>query len=113
MSYRPGGWTLALFGEVDVAAKPKLDLVIAAVRAIRTQAVTLDLRGLTFMDSTGLHAVVRLEALSRKQGFELSVIEGNKEIQRTMQFSGVQDLLNALEPPRARARRAKGRRNMP
>src|SRR3954454_6933067 len=99
VSYRPGGWTLALFGELDLAAKPKLDLVIAAVRAIPPQAVTLDLRGLTFLDSTGLHAVVTLEALCRKQGSELSVIEGNKEIQRTLQVSGVQDLLNALEPP--------------
>lgn len=99
VSYRPGRWTLALFGEVDLAAKPKLDAVIAAVRAVPTQAVTLDLRGLSFMDSTGLHAVVRLEALCRNQGFELSVIEGNKAIQRTLEFSGVQDLLNALEPP--------------
>jgi anti-anti-sigma factor len=99
VSYRPGTWTLALFGEFDLAAKPQMDPVIAAVRAIPTTAVTLDLRGLTFMDSTGLHALITLDALSRQQGFELLVVEGNEAIRRTLTISGVEDRLHALDAP--------------
>jgi anti-anti-sigma factor len=99
VSYRPGAWTLALFGEFDLAGKPKMDLVIAAVRAIPATAVTLDLRGLTFMDSTGLHGLITLDALSRQQGFELLVIEGNEAIRRTLTISGVKDGLHALDAP--------------
>src|SRR3954463_6616645 len=100
VSYRPGGWPLALFGELDLAPKPKLDLAIAAVRAIPTTAVTLDLRGLTFMDSTGLRALITLDALSRQeQGFELLVIGGNEAVQRKLTISGVREMLNAREAP--------------
>jgi anti-sigma B factor antagonist len=51
--------TLRLIGELDMASAPQLNALLAHV-ADESSDLTLDLSELTFMDSTGLHAVVDL-----------------------------------------------------
>jgi anti-anti-sigma factor len=48
---------LRLVGELDMATAPKLQAALAMIPP--TGTVTLELGGLSFIDSTGLHVIVR------------------------------------------------------
>src|SRR5205085_3652134 len=50
----PGAWTLLVTGEVDVASSPALRAKIAELLDQGAEKIVLDLRGLTFIDSSGL-----------------------------------------------------------
>jgi anti-anti-sigma factor len=56
---RNGVARLALRGELDLATAPKLEGHLEQVEQDGVRAVVLDLRDLTFVDSTGLHAFLR------------------------------------------------------
>jgi anti-sigma B factor antagonist len=98
VSYRPNSWLLALFGELDVAALPECE---AAIRLVRggPESVTLDLRGLTFMDSTGVTLIVKLGALAQEDGFDLILVRGSETVQRTLVLSGLDVRLDMLDAP--------------
>ena len=74
------------------------------------ESVTLDLRGLTFMDSSGVRFILAISAMAAQDGFELRVIKGNAAVQRVLELSGVDDRLDLRDdvPPRRLARRLVG-----
>jgi anti-sigma B factor antagonist len=49
---------LAVTGELDIATAPKLRELFAAERRDGAALIVLDLAEVTFMDSSGLHAVI-------------------------------------------------------
>jgi anti-anti-sigma factor len=98
VSYRPNSWLLALFGELDVAALPECEAAIGLVRG-GPESVTLDLRGLTFMDSTGVTLIVKLGALAQEDGFDLILVRGSETVQRTLVLSGLDVRLDMLDAP--------------
>ena len=53
--------TLALGGELDLVSSPALDRTLDAVLASDAELIVVDLRGLEFMDSTGLHVLVKAQ----------------------------------------------------
>jgi anti-sigma B factor antagonist len=56
---------VAVTGELDLATVGRVEQEISELYARGFDAVVLDLRALTFIDSTGLRLLVRLDALSR------------------------------------------------
>ena len=59
----------------------------------------LDLRGLTFMDSTGLRLVIRWHAAARDDGFHFAVVPGPDVVQRVFRLTGMDAHLTVAEPP--------------
>ena len=55
------GALLAIAGEVDVATVPRVSAALEAEPAASAGAVVIDLAGVTFMDSTGIAELVKLE----------------------------------------------------
>jgi anti-anti-sigma factor len=83
-----------------VRPKGELDLGTAdRVRdALREQAasaahVTLDLAGLSFLDTSGLRLILETVEESRRDGFTFSVRPGPPEIQRLFELAGVTQLV--------------------
>jgi anti-anti-sigma factor len=63
------GALVAIAGEVDVATVPRVSAALEAEPAASAGAIVVDLTGVTFIDSTGLGALVRLEhALAARAG---------------------------------------------
>lgn len=98
VGYRPDCWVIAPSGELDLTAAPE---VRAAVRVVRSRpaGVTLDLRGLTFMDSSGIKLVLELLRTAHDDGYDLVVVKGSKPVQRTLAVAGVEPALNLVEAP--------------
>jgi anti-anti-sigma factor len=81
--------TLILSGELDLASRPLLDEALAAVGQERFEALVLDLSGVSFMDSTGLHGVLVAKDLCARRGCELLFVRGSAQVQRLFELSGV------------------------
>lgn len=98
-SEREGVYTLELAGELDIAAVPGLE---ARVRELSGQkdvrAITLDLGGLRFIDSTGLAAIVLASRLCAKHGQGFELIPGPRPVQRMFERSGLLDELPFRSP---------------
>jgi anti-sigma B factor antagonist len=86
-------------GELDIATVPILDGDLTAVRDLGFDAIAVDLRGLTFIDSSGVHLLVRWSAGAAARGYEFRLIPGSDRIQLVFRLNG---LLGALgfERPR-------------
>jgi len=106
VSYRRGSWVIALFEELDLAADSECEAALRLVQGA-WESVTLDLRGLTFMDSSGVRFILALSAMAARDGFELRVIKGNAAVQRVLELSGVEDRLEMRDArPTASGRHA-------
>lgn len=79
---------IRLAGELDMATAPELDVVLdAAVEQGGT--ILMDLSELTFMDSTGIHAVVR--AAVALQGRGCLILHGEQDrVRRVLDLVGVE-----------------------
>lgn len=67
-----GGLRLTLSGDLDLASAPVLEDRLASLRALRN-SVRLDLSKLDFIDSVGLHLLIRELCEARVQHWELRV----------------------------------------
>jgi anti-anti-sigma factor len=81
--------TLILSGELDLASRPLLDEALARVGQERIETLVLDLSGVSFMDSTGLHAVLVAKDLCARYRRELLFVRGSAQVQRLFELSGV------------------------
>jgi len=89
-----GGWhTLRLSGELDLVSTTLLDDAIERIAMSAITGVALDLRNVTFIDSTGVRAVVELNDRCRRQRIEFRVISGSDAVQRIFEVTGLLDVL--------------------
>ena len=94
---------IAPSGELDIASAPEFESAIAEATAEPGAKLILDLRELTFMDSTGLRALAQTNARSDEAGFALSIVRGPRQIERVLEISGLADLLPLVDAPPAGA----------
>jgi anti-anti-sigma factor len=85
--------TLALSGELDMASAPALDAAVRRICTDATEAVMLDLGGLTFMDSTGLRVVLVAKDLCERHGCEFQLVRGPAQVQRLFEVTGLVEQL--------------------
>lgn len=74
-------------GEVDIASSQQLKRALDAALE-RTRIAVLDLRGLTFLDSTGVHVIVNAAERARREGGKLVVVRGPSQVDRVLTLTG-------------------------
>ena len=83
---------MRLAGEADLASAPVLEAALQGICAAATAKVLLiDLERVTFMDSTGLRALLVAKELCANSGIELRVLPGNAQVQRLLEVAGLTD----------------------
>ncbi len=97
ISERPGGVQLALAGELDMASAAKLEEELAAVEERQPALLVVDLRPLTFMDSSGLRALVAADNRAREQGRRLALIRGGERVQRVFTITRLDERLEIVD----------------
>ena len=80
-------------GELDMATVGALEQELKSVREAGFAAIVLDLRGLSFMDSSGLHLVMRWAADSSKDGFKFELEPGPAPVQRIFELAALNETL--------------------
>jgi anti-anti-sigma factor len=97
---RNGGLThIAPCGELDIATTPELEQALADATAGGVAEIVLDLRELSFMDSTGLRALAQANTRAEEAGVGLSIIRGPRQIERVLEISGLGSLLPLVDAP--------------
>jgi len=83
-------------GELDIASTPALERELLIVEGSDAQRIVLDLTGLSFMDGSGVHLLVRAHARSRANGGRFGVIKGSRAVHVPLRVSGVESQLPFL-----------------
>jgi anti-sigma B factor antagonist len=83
----PDAFLLSLYGELDLATSPLLEAKLRMVESTNSERIVIDLSGLTFIDSTGLHALVRAELRWRASGRGLVLLRGPRAVQRVFELT--------------------------
>lgn len=87
-----------LSGEFDLSAKEKFESAMAAVTGDhRPASLVVDLGGLTFIDSSGLRAIMELYGRSRDEGVDFVVTPGPSEVQHVFELTGLDQVLPMLD----------------
>jgi anti-sigma B factor antagonist len=84
---------LLLSGELDLLAVPTLERCLREVCTSETSSVTVDLSGLTFMDSNGLRMTLLARELCERGGCEFMLIQGPAQVRRLFDVTGLLDRL--------------------
>jgi anti-anti-sigma factor len=86
--------TAALVGEFDMAAtftiEPALERLLARPEL---RALTLDLRALRFIDSTGVGVLLRVHDEAERREIALAIEPGPPEVHRVFEVAGLADVL--------------------
>jgi anti-anti-sigma factor len=93
--------TAVLVGDFDMQAMFTVEPALE--RALETpglRRIELDLRGLDFIDSTGMGVIVRLDREARGRGIRLRLRRGPRPVHRVFETSGLADALPFSSPDR-------------
>ena len=97
---------LTVTGELDLATSPALEAELDRAGA-GPELVILDLRGVSFMDSTGLSLLVKAQRRAQESRRQLAVVKGGAQVQRLLTLTGVAERLTLIDDP-AQARGVNG-----
>lgn len=84
---------LAPRGDLDMATVGAVERELHRLRGAGVDKIVLDLGGLTFMDSSGLHLVTRWANDAAKDGFEFELEPGPPAVQRLFELTAMTDVL--------------------
>jgi anti-sigma B factor antagonist len=90
--------SLQLVGELDISNAPRVDQELRKIES-EAPATVLDLRGLTFMDSTGLRLIVTADARAREEGRRFALIRGPDSVDRVFRITFVDKRLEFVDEP--------------
>jgi len=100
ISERDGRTVVAIGGELDLATAPDLERVLLE-RIDAGEGVVLDLRGLQFMDSSGLRVLIAAHARASDGKTRFAVVRpaANSEVARILEIAGVEGQLDLVDEP--------------
>jgi anti-sigma B factor antagonist len=78
-------------GELDVATVETLRAALGAI--VTAGRLVLDLRGLSFIDSSGLHLLVALHQRAQRDGFQLTLLAPAAPVDRAIRLCGLDEVL--------------------
>jgi anti-sigma B factor antagonist len=90
---------LRLDGELDLASVPLLESEVENATLDDPTMIVLDLRGLEFIDSTGLRAILSLDQRSTERGQTFALVRGSQQVQRLMNMTRVDEHLKIIASP--------------
>jgi anti-anti-sigma factor len=91
-----------LVGELDIEGAPLCRRVLGRACGSAQNTVFLDLAGLTFMDSSGVHMIIEADRRLRDDDRELVIVRAPKHVRRLLELCGLTEILHLAEGgPRA------------
>jgi len=88
---------VSLHGELDIAAARRLDEELEQIERESTAHIVLDLRELTFLDSTGLRSLIGADARAREQGRRVTLVQGPAVVRRVFEITGLEGRLEIVD----------------
>ncbi|HWH11871.1 MAG TPA: STAS domain-containing protein [Solirubrobacteraceae bacterium] len=92
------GVRVVVEGELDLSTAPLLDAALIATEATPATTITLDIDGVSFIDSTGLRTLLEAHARSQQDGNRIRLTRGSPQAQRLFALAAVDDVLPFVDP---------------
>jgi len=94
-----GEVVVALRGDIDLANVDTLPVAISSLPLPLHDCVRIDLSEVSFLDATGLRALLRCEALLARAGVEVKVRNPKQAALRLLRLTHLDYLLETESPP--------------
>ena len=85
--------TIVVIGEFDMTGTARFWARVSETLATNPPSLTVEARGLTFIDSSGLAALIRAREAAKEAGVAFRVSEPSPMLRRIVELTGVVDLL--------------------
>ena len=91
---------ISLEGELDLASVGELDAEVDRLAGLTdVELIVLDLRGLAFMDSSGLRSVVLADARLREHAKRFALVRGAEPVQRVFEITRMAERFTFVDDP--------------
>jgi len=87
---------VSVIGELDMATAPEFEQAVELAQDGST--IVVDLRELTFIDSTGIRALLKVYASGQDGRSTVSFVRGSDSVQRVLQLAGAEQFLGWTDP---------------
>jgi anti-anti-sigma factor len=92
---------LVAAGELDLSSAEQLEDELKRQEQGEPPVIVLDLRELTFMDSTGLRVVIAADTRARERGGKLVIVRAAEEVDRVFRLTRMDEHLEMVDEPPA------------
>jgi anti-sigma B factor antagonist len=96
---RDGKAHLTLSGELDISTAPHLEGSLDRLSTAWPGVVIIDLRSLSFLDSTGLRLILRAHSQAGENGGRLMLVRGPAVVHRVFEMTRLEDELEFVDDP--------------
>lgn len=93
--------TVALAGELDIAAADRVSEALAEAQPTGAERLVIDLRQLSFLDSSGLRVLIAAHARADELGGRVSLVAGPGPVRQLLDLVQVGQVVEVLEEPPA------------
>jgi anti-anti-sigma factor len=90
---------VALKGELDLSTVNKVEEELESLEAGGAKLIVLDMKSLTFLDSTGLRCLVTADQRARDAGRRLVLVRGPDAVQRVFTITRLEERLEMVDDP--------------
>jgi anti-sigma B factor antagonist len=90
---------LRLTGELDLAGVDRFERLLTANQIPEAGTFVIDMRGLTFIDSSGLRALIIADQRVRAEGGRFIVVRGPDRVNEVLEMTGVAGRIELVEEP--------------
>jgi len=90
---------VSLNGDLDLSTAKRAEQAIEEAEQASPPMLVIDLRGLSFMDSTGLRVVVSADKRATKANRRLVIIQGPAAVRRVFEIARLDERLEIVDTP--------------
>ena len=82
-----------VIGELDFGVAAQVAAAVDELLDVGFARIVIDLRGLSFLDSAGVHTLVAAHRSADRRGCALSLVRGPREVHRVFELTATDSLL--------------------
>ena len=90
---------VAPHGDIDLKTADAVRAELAVATRGDARKVVIDLRGVTFMDSSGIRLLIETQVASQRDGFAFAVVRGPEPVQRLLEIAGLLPRMPFVDDP--------------
>jgi anti-sigma B factor antagonist len=94
---REGVLIVTVSGDFDLSASQEFGRVFAELGADDLREVQIDLRPVSFIDSSGLRMLVEAEQIARERAVALRIVRGGSAVERVLKVTGLDKVLPLVD----------------